>query len=173
MKKQLSILLGISSGTKYLFCDETFDGLDPVMRQAVKSLFANDISERGLTPVITSHNLRELEDICDHVGLLHKGGILFSKDLEDMKLGIHKLQCVLRSEQDISGLNRALEGFEVLRDEQRGSIHTLTIRGGAPGILTKMEALDPLFFELVPLSLEEIFISETEVTGYDVRKLIF
>ena len=173
MKKQLSILLGISSGTKYLFCDETFDGLDPVMRQAVKSLFANDISERGLTPVITSHNLRELEDICDHVGLLHKGGILFSKDLEDMKLGIHKLQCVLRPEQDISGLDRALEGFDVLRDEQRGSIHTLTIRGGAPGILTKMEALDPLFFELVPLSLEEIFISETEVTGYDVRKLIF
>ena len=173
MKKQLSILLGISSGTKYLFCDETFDGLDPVMRQAVKSLFAKDISERGLTPVITSHNLRELEDICDHVGLLHKGGILFSKDLEDMKLGIHKLQCVLRPEQDISGLNHALEGFEVLRDEQRGSIHTLTIRGGAPGILTKMEALDPLFFELVPLSLEEIFISETEVTGYDVRKLIF
>ena len=83
MKKQLAVLLGICAGTDYLFCDETFDGLDPVMRQTVKSLFANDIEERNLTPVIASHNLRELEDICDHVGLLHKGGMLLSKDLDD------------------------------------------------------------------------------------------
>ena len=95
MKKQLAVLLGICAGTDYLFCDETFDGLDPVMRQTVKSLFANDIEERNLTPVIASHNLRELEDICDHVGLLHKGGMLLSKDLDDMKLNIHKIQCVL------------------------------------------------------------------------------
>ena len=96
MKKQLSIIYGICAGTDYIFCDETFDGLDPVMRQAVKSLFANDMAERNLTPIIASHNLRELEDICDHVGLLHKGGILLSKDLDDMKLNIHKIQCVLK-----------------------------------------------------------------------------
>lgn len=95
MKKQLSVICGICANTDYLFCDETFDGLDPVMRQAVKSIFAGDISERNLTPIIASHNLRELEDICDHVGLLHKGGILLSKDLDDMKLNIHKIQCVL------------------------------------------------------------------------------
>ena len=86
MKKQLSVILGICANTDYIFCDETFDGLDPVMRQAVKSLFANDMAERNLTPIIASHNLRELEDICDHVGLLHKGGIPLSKDLDDMKL---------------------------------------------------------------------------------------
>ena len=95
MKKQLSVIGGICTNTDYLFWDETFDGLDPVMRQAVKSLFAGDMAERNLTPIIASHNLRELEDICDHVGLLHKGGILLSKDLDDMKLNIHKVQCVL------------------------------------------------------------------------------
>ena len=77
MKKQVSVICGLCAGTDYLFCDETFDGLDPVVRQTVKSLFAEDVDSRGLTPVIASHNLRELEDICDHVGLLHRGGILF------------------------------------------------------------------------------------------------
>lgn len=179
MKKQLSILLGISSGTKYLFCDETFDGLDPVMRQAVKSLLANDMSERGLTPVITSHNLRELEDICDHVGLLHKGGILFSRDLEDMKLNIHKVQCVLKPEQTKEALLSQLEdpvsenGLALLLTEQRGSILTLTVRGSGTELASRMEAFSPLFYEIVPLSLEEIFISETEVKGYDIKKLIF
>ncbi|MDE6608132.1 MAG: ABC transporter ATP-binding protein, partial [Lachnospiraceae bacterium] len=94
MKKQLALLLGICAKTKYLLCDETFDGLDPVMRQGIKSIFAEEIERRGMTPVIASHNLRELEDICDHVGLLHKGGVLLSKDLEEMKLNIQKVQCV-------------------------------------------------------------------------------
>ena len=102
MKKQVSVICGVCAGTDYLFCDETFDGLDPVMRQTVKSIFIGDMEERNLTPIIASHNLRELEDICDHVGLLHKGGILLSKDLEDMKLNIHKLQCVL-----VPGMNVA------------------------------------------------------------------
>ena len=107
MKKQVSVILGICSNTDYLFCDETFDGLDPVMRQAVKSIFAAEIEDRNMTPVIASHNLRELEDICDHVGLLHKGGILLSKDLDDMKLNIHKIQCVLKegmTADDLKGL---------------------------------------------------------------------
>ena len=95
MKKQLLVIMGISAGTKYLLCDETFDGLDPVMRQAVKSLFVSEIMNRDFTPVIASHNMRELEDVCDHVGLLHKGGILLSRELEDMKFHIHKIQCVL------------------------------------------------------------------------------
>lgn len=108
MKKQVSILCGICAGTEYLFCDETFDGLDPVMRQAVKSIFANDMEERKLTPIIASHNLRELEDICDHVGLLHKGGILLSRDLDEMKMNLHKVQCVLKEgmqPEHITGLD--------------------------------------------------------------------
>lgn len=169
MKKQLAVLLGICAGTDYLFCDETFDGLDPVMRQTVKSLFANDIEERNLTPVIASHNLRELEDICDHVGLLHRGGMLLSKDLDDMKMNIHKVQCVLPA-----GLDRTnLQDLDIMTTEQRGSLLTLTVRGQREEIQARMQSYHPVFFEMIPLSLEEIFISETEVAGYDIKKLIF
>lgn len=169
MKKQLSVLLGICAGTDYIFCDETFDGLDPVMRQTVKSLFANDMAERNLTPIIASHNLRELEDICDHVGLLHKGGILLSKDLDDMKLNIHKIQCVLTPGMEAE----QLDGLEIVRTEKRGSLLTLTVRGKREDVTAMMQTYHPLFFEMIPLSLEEIFISETEVAGYDIKKLIF
>lgn len=169
MKKQLSVICGICANTDYIFCDETFDGLDPVMRQAVKSLFANDMTERNLTPIIASHNLRELEDICDHVGLLHKGGILLSKDLDDMKLNIHKIQCVLRD-----GMGpEEIHGLSVLKTERRGSLYTITVRGKKEEIEAAVACCEPIFFELIPLSLEEIFISETEVAGYDIKKLIF
>ena len=169
MKKQVSVICGICAGTDYLFCDETFDGLDPVMRQAVKSLFAADMADRNLTPIIASHNLRELEDICDHVGLLHKGGILLSRELDDMKLNIHKLQCVLQpgmSAEDLVAL-------EKLNIEQRGSLITLVVRGTREEVEAIMASYNPVFFECIPLSLEEIFISETEVAGYDIKKLIF
>jgi len=169
MKKQLSVILGICANTDYIFCDETFDGLDPVMRQAVKSLFASDMAERKLTPIIASHNLRELEDICDHVGLLHKGGILLSRDLDEMKLNIHKLQCVLKPGEKAEDLT----DLDIIKTETRGSLLTLTVRGVKEEIEAAMQSYEPLFFETIPLSLEEIFISETEVAGYDIKKLIF
>lgn len=170
MKKQVSVLLGICTNTRYLFCDETFDGLDPVMRQAVKSIFASEILNRNFTPVIASHNLRELEDICDHVGLLHKGGILLSRDLEDMKFHIHKIQCVIQNpvwEEDL------LRELDVLQHDKRGSLLTVVARGTKAGIMERIEVKDPVFAEVLPLSLEEIFISETEVAGYDIKNLIF
>ncbi|MDO5423566.1 MAG: ABC transporter ATP-binding protein [Eubacteriales bacterium] len=169
MKKQISILLGICTGTKYLFCDETFDGLDPVMRQAVKSIFASELMNRKFTPVIASHNLRELEDICDHIGLLHKGGILLSKDLEDMKFHIHKVQCVL---QDPVKEEQILRELEVMQYEKRGSLMTIVARGTRQEILMCIEEKRPIFSEVLPLTLEEIFISETEVAGYDVKNVI-
>ena len=169
MKKQLLVILGISTGTKYLFCDETFDGLDPVMRQAVKSIFANDMEERKLTPIIASHNLRELEDICDHVGLLHKGGILLSRDLDEMKMNLHKVQCVLKEGMQPEHIT----GLDILKTERRGKLLTLTVRGSLNQVEFVMQQADPVFYETIPLSLEEIFISETEVVGYDVKKLIF
>lgn len=170
MKKQLALLLGISSKTKYLLCDETFDGLDPVMRQGVKSIFADEIERRGLTPIIASHNLRELEDICDHVGLLHKGGVLLSKDLEEMKCNIQKVQCVFRSAEEEK---KAMDELNILKDERRGSLHTFTVRGNREQVMDILSKSDTIFCEVLPLSLEEIFISETEVVGYDVKKLIF
>ena len=169
MKKQLSVICGICAGTKYLLCDETFDGLDPVMRQAVKALFVKEIDERGLTPIIASHNLRELEDICEYVGLLHKGGILLEKDIDQMKLSIHKLQVVVKEEEMLLKLKT---GLEVVTCDNRGSLYTITVRGTREQVTSFMEALDPVFYELLPLSLEEIFISETEVKGYDIKSLL-
>ena len=170
MKKQLSLLLGVCAGTKWLFCDESFDGLDPVMRQAVKSLFAQEMCDRDFTPVIASHNLRELEDICDHVGLLHEGGILLSKDLQDLKGNLHKVQLAVEGEDISTYLQQRLD---ILSIEKRGSLYTITARGDLDIILTVIRAKEPVFCEALPLSLEEIFISETGVNGYDIKNLIF
>ncbi len=168
MKKQVSMILGICANTKYLLCDETFDGLDPVMRQAIKSVFAAEILNREFTPIIASHNLRELEDICDHVGLLHRGDMILSKSLEDMKGNIHKVQCVLSEE----GKMHVVKELELLKLEQRGSLSTMTVRGDRDEIIKKIQKENPIFLEALPLSLEEIFISETEVVGYDVKSLL-
>ena len=170
MKKQLSVILGISSRCRYLYCDETFDGLDPVMRQGVKSIFAAEMSDRDFTPIIASHNLRELEDICDHVGLLHKGGVLLSKNLEEMKDTLHKVQFVLK---DAEKEQELLGKLSVLSAEKRGSLSILTVRGDKSEILNVIGSYGPIFMESLPLSLEEIFISETGVVGYDIKKLIF
>ena len=168
MKKQLAIICALAANTDYIFCDETFDGLDPVMRQAVKSLFAAEISERGLTPIIASHNLRELEDICDHVGLLHKGGVLLSRQLDDMKLGVHKIQAVFQTPYN----KEDFPDLEIVTLEHRGSLHTFVVRGDKEKITTMLTDKNPIFLEVLPLTLEEIFISETEVVGYDIKKLI-
>ncbi len=170
MQKQMAIICGICANTKYLICDETFDGLDPVMRQGIKGIFANHMEERGLTPIIASHNLRELEDICDTVGLLHKGGVILSKDLLEMKCNIQKIQCVFATEEEE---NKAVQKLSVLQKEKRGMLCTMTARGSKEEIQAAFASLDTVFFEVLPLSLEEIFISETEVVGYDVKKLIF
>ena len=170
MKKQLLVILGIAAGTKYMLCDETFDGLDPVMRQAVKSLFAAEIMNRDFSPVIASHNLRELEDICDHVGLLHQGWILLSQDLEDLKFHIHKVQCVLSDSQKEKELAKELD---VLSIQHQGSLLLITARGTRTEIMERIQAKKPLFCEILPLTLEEIFISETEVAGYEIKNIFW
>lgn len=168
MKKQLSILIGICAGTQYLFCDETFDGLDPVMRQAIKSLFIQEMSERKFTPVIASHNLRELEDISDHIGLLHKGGVLLSQDLEDLRCNLTKVQCVLPEEYD----KKIQDALLVMKMQRYGKLLTMTVRGEKEKVVDWLNSLNPIYCESVPLTLEEIFISETEVAGYDIKSLI-
>ena len=168
MKKQLSILLGICAQTEYLFCDETFDGLDPVMRQAIKALFIQEMAERNFTPVIASHNLRELEDISDHIGLLHKGGVLLSQDLEDLRSNLTKIQCVLPEEFD----QKIQDSLLVVKMQRHGKLLTMTVRGEAEKVVGWLEHLNPIYCEAIPLTLEEIFISETEVAGYDIKSLI-
>ena len=170
MKKQLMTLIGICAGTKYLLCDETFDGLDPLVRQGVKSLFAAEIMSREFSPVLASHNLRELEDICDHVGLLYKGGMLLSRNLEDMKFHIHKIQCVFTDKKQEDALKKELD---VLKVDHQGSLVLFTARGTRSEIMAKIQEKNPLFSEVLPLTLEEIFISETEVAGYEIQNIFF
>lgn len=167
-QRQVVLLLALSCQPDYLFLDEAFDGLDPVMRQLVKRLLAESVSKYNQTVIISSHNLRELEDVCDHVGLLHKGGIVFEKELDELKLGIHKVQAAFRPALDPS----SLKGLDILSHDQRGSLLNLVVRGHAEDILRELENFNPLFAETLPLTLEEVFIHELEVAGYDVHHFI-
>ena len=174
MRKQFHMICGISSGVKYLLCDETFDGLDPVMRQAVKSLIGNDMLEHGLTPIISSHNLRELEDICDCIGLLHKGGILLSDELDNLKSNLHKVQCVFKDENSDGLLSSNVpDGIKIIYKEDRGRLLTITLEGDCELINSWFQSLDTVFYEMIPLTLEEIFISKTKEVGYNVKSIIF
>lgn len=168
MQKQASVLLGLACETKYLFCDETFDGLDPVMRQLVKRLLAEDVAARGLTVVIASHNLRELEDICDFVGMLHKGELLFIRELDDVKLGIQKVQAAFPEKIT----REALAGLDIISMQNQGSLYTIVARGTEDEIAAVIDGHSPSFCEFIPLTLEEIFITEMEDRGYDYSDII-
>lgn len=174
MKKQLSMILGLSSNVDYLLCDESFDGLDPIAKQAIKVLFAETMRKRSLTPIIASHNLRELEDICDHVGLLHKGGVIMSRDIGDMRLNAKKIQAVFSAPIKAEDL----APFDVVSIDHQGSVYTIVISGKDADdemmekLDAKMRSMDPIFFEMLPLNLEEIFITESEVAGYDIRSIL-
>ena len=170
MQKQASVLLGLSARPKYLFCDETFDGLDPVMRQYVKKLLASNTADFGITTIIASHNLRELEDICDHVGILHKGGVLFEKDLDDLKLEIHNFQCSFGTDY-IPGREEFPE-IDVVTYKTMGSVIRMTVRGDKNHILNIINQRNPILAETLPLTLEEIFIEEMEGKGYDLGNIV-
>ena len=167
MQKQVGILAAICSNTAYIFCDEVFDGLDPVIRQSITNLIHSELAKRTLTIVAASHNLRELEHFCSRIGILHKGGILLSKDVHSMQYQTHKIQCILTEEQcaaislhsDIVSLHK--EGF----------LTTFLMHGNKEDILQLMKQLQPEKYEFLPLTLEEIFINETEVIGYDIKLL--
>lgn len=166
MQKQVQFLIGVSCDTKYLFCDETLDGLDPVMRQLVRKVIADEVAESGKTVIFASHNLKEIEDICDHVALLHKGQLLFEAGLDDIKLELHKIQLTFPKER-ADECEKKLAEFNKLSLDRRGSLFTLTARGTEEDITAKLNELEPSFVEFIPLTLEEIFISEMEERGYD------
>lgn len=168
MQRQAALICAFSAHPKYLLMDEIFDGLDPVMRQLLKKLISEEVSENGMTVLIASHNLRELEDLCDHVGLFHKGGILFEKDIDALRLGVSKVQAVFRPMPDKS----AFEPLEILQWETRGSLLNLVVRGGQEEVMKKLNAMNPIFAEALPLTLEEVFISEMEVAGYDINNIL-
>jgi len=168
MQKQASLLLGLAVMPQYLFCDETFDGLDPVMRQLVKRILAEEVADRNLSVVIASHNLRELEDICDRVALLHRGKLLFQKDVDDMKLTLQKVQIIMTDED----AEEKFAAFDILNLERRGSMYTMVARGAREELDMRLHAISPQFYEFIPLTLEEIFISEMGDRGYDYANML-
>lgn len=168
MQKQVAFWLGISAMPKVMILDEPVDGLDPVMRKKVWNLILQDVEERQVSVLVSSHNLRELEDVCDHIGILHKGKIVVERELDDMKSEVHKFQLAFAG--DIP--EGFLEGAEVLYRTRTGSILLLIARGDKQELLRRMKAAQPLILDVLPLTLEEIFIYELGGMGYDIQNII-
>ncbi|WP_312641552.1 ABC transporter ATP-binding protein [Hydrogenoanaerobacterium sp.] len=169
MQRQVAIILALSAQPDILLLDEAFDGLDPVIRGLVRKILADDVVTRGITVIISSHNLRELEDLCDQVGVLHNGRILFQREIDDLKLGFFKVQCAFKPLPE----KAAFAGLDLLQFETRGSLVNLIARGNRESILEYIEKMSPLFVETVPLTLEEVFIHEMEAVGYDYSNILF
>ena len=162
MQKQAAFHLTLCTRPDVMILDEPVDGLDPVMRRQVWSLILSDVAERGTTVLISSHNLRELEDICDHVGIMDHGKMLLERSLADMQGATHKLQLV----------GDAPEGLEVLHESASGRLKTLIVRGNVEEITAKVAASNPAYFDILPLSLEEIFIYELGGVNYEVKNIV-
>ena len=162
MQKQAAFHLTICCRPDVLILDEPVDGLDPVMRRQVMSLILADVAERGTTVLISSHNLRELEDVCDHVGIMDHGRMLLEKSLADMQGTTHKLQMV----------GDAPENLEILHESASGRLRTYIVRGSASEISDAVAAANPVYYDVLPLSLEEIFIYELGGVNYEVKNII-
>ncbi len=162
MQKQAAFHLTICTRPDILILDEPVDGLDPVMRRQVWNLILSDVAQRETTVLISSHNLRELEDICDHVGIMDHGKMLIERSLADMQGATHKLQIV----------GDAPDGLEILHESNSGRLKTLIVRGSAEEIEAKTRQSSPTYFDVLPLSLEEIFIYELGGVNYEVKNII-
>lgn len=165
MQKQAAFWLALSAMPDYLILDEPVDGLDPVMRRQVWSLMMGDVAERGTTVLVSSHNLRELEDVCDRVGILDKGRMLLERSLSDLQENMAKIQMV-------PGENGAPQGLDVLHESRSGRLLTLVVRGRPEEIRERVAAAQPVYFDLLPLSLEEIFIYELGGISDEVRNMV-
>jgi ABC-2 type transport system ATP-binding protein len=162
MRRQAATILALSAMTEYVFFDETFDGLDPVMRNLVKGMLYDDVLERGCTAVITSHSLRELEDTCDQLALLYHGGIVFESDVQNLKTSLFKMQVAFTEEYDRSRFS----GMEILSFVKQGGVANMIIRGDSARAKAAIGAQNPLILEILPLTLEEVFLYEMEALGY-------
>lgn len=167
MKRQAAVICGIACKTPYLFLDEAFDGLDPTMRIIVKQMLIDAMMDSGLTVIFSSHNLSEIDEFCDRVGLLHSGKVVFDRELDSVKGSVFKIQTAF----DTPVTAQQLSGIDVLHMETNGSVTHIIARGDREKVRAAIEALSPKLYDEIPLSLEEIFIYEMEVLGYDSSKL--
>ena len=154
--------MALSVKPDFIFFDETFDGLDPVMRNLVKKVIYADVCERKATAVITSHSLRELEDTCDQLALLHKGGIIFESDIENLRTSLFKLQVAFSEPYDQS----LFSDMNIVSFVKKGSIASIIARGDKERAVAQIKTLNPLLVEALPLTLEEVFVYEMEALGY-------
>lgn len=168
MQRQAALMLALSTNPKYLLLDEAFDGLDPVMRSVLKELLIDGIETNRMTVIIASHNLRELEDLSDHIALIHQGHLLFSDSLDDVRSNFHKIQAAFK----VLPPEIKLHDLDILRCEKMGSLLQMIIRGDETEIMQKITSLEPIFAESIEPTLEEIFIYEMEAVGYDIKNLL-
>jgi ABC-2 type transport system ATP-binding protein len=170
MRRQAATILALSTMPDYLFFDETFDGLDPVMRRLVKQVIYNDVIDRGTTTIITSHSLRELEDTCDQLALLHQGGIVFESDIQNLKTALFKVQTAFAGAFDQSKFTQV--GINVVSYTQIGSVATLIVRGERMATEERLRCMNPLLLDILPLNLEEVFVYEMEALGYAFQDIL-
>ncbi len=167
IQRQAAFILALSSRPEVLILDEPMDGLDPVMRKKVKSLLVGEVADREMTILISSHNLREVEDFCDYIGIMHKGRVILEKDLDDLKTDTHKIQVAFKGP-----VPAIFDSMKILHKEKRGSIIICIVKGNAEEISAYAEQFKPVIFDLLPLTLEEIFIYEMGDAGYAVQNIL-
>lgn len=168
MRRQAATVLALSARPEYIFFDETFDGLDPIMRNVVKRLICEDILDRKATAIITSHSLRELEDTCDQLSLLHKGGLVFESDIQNLKTSLFKVQIAFDREYDKSKFT----GMDILKFTKRGSVSNIIVRGDRDLTVAALSSMKPTLLDVLPLSLEEVFTYEMEALGYKFSDIL-
>ncbi|MDE6904492.1 MAG: ABC transporter ATP-binding protein [Lachnospiraceae bacterium] len=168
MQKQVAFWLAVCIRPELLILDEPVDGLDPVMRRQVWSIIMADVAETGSTVLVSSHNLRELEDVCDHVGIMHQGKIMIERSLSELQGSVCKIQVAFQAE-----MPKLPESFEVLHMSNTGRVYTLIVKGNPKDAKEQLEKMNPMLIDLLPLTLEEIFIYELGGVDYEVKDILF
>ena len=167
-QRQAAFILALSAKPEILILDEPLDGLDPVVRKKVKNLLIQDVADRAMTILISSHNLKEIEDLCDHIGIIHKGKLVIEKELDELKSDVHKVQVAYKQEMPA----HLVDSLDVLHYERRGSVCLLIVKGKVEVIEEQIRGTHPVLFDLLPLTLEEIFIYEMGDIGYAIQNVI-
>lgn len=168
MRRLATTALALAAKTKLVLFDETMDGLDPVMRHIVKTVIAEDMTERGASAIVVSHSLRELEGFCDQLALLHKGGLVIEKDIDDLKTSLFKVQIAFDRPYD----RTLFDGLDILSYQQQGAVASLIVRGDRDETVALLREKQPLLCDLLPLSLEEVFTYELQARNYDFATLL-
>lgn len=187
MKRQAFLIMALCANTDYLLCDEVFDGLDPIVTETMKNLFRKEMKERELTVVVAAHKLQDLEEFCEEIGILHRGGVLLSGDVREKGRDIHKFQCVFdidravcADRQSVVWGENAIQAQEeelrrhldIVKYREEGCFVTIIARGEESDISEVLRQSNPAFYKEVPMSLEEIFITEMEAADYDIKKVL-